>query len=113
MAFSEEEIKQLAEIREQEYVQVFINKKPAWLLVDELPCTLSTLMASSGTDTWEAFQLGQLSLRDKNSRPVKDDVMLNWKDLAPLHITRHKRRVKPRPQLFGLPAAFHKEDDDA
>lgn len=110
MAFSEEEIKQLAEIREQEYVQVFINKKPTWLLVDELPCTLSTLMASSGTDAWEAFQLGHLSVKDKNNRPVKDNVLRNWKDLAPLHITRHKQRVRPRPQLTGLPATFHKEE---
>lgn len=112
MAFTEDEVKQIAEIREQEYIQVFLDKKPRWFLVDKLPCTLSTLMSSSGTDTWEAFQLKCLSILDKNSRPVKDDVMLNWKNLSPLHITRHKRRAKPRPQLNGLPAAFHEEDDD-
>lgn len=111
MALTEDEIKQLAEIREQDYVQVFIDKKLFWLLVDKATCTLSTLMASSGTDTWEAFQKKRLTIVDKDGKPVQDDVAVNWKKRVPLRITTQRKKTRPWPQLTGLPAAFHKDDD--
>lgn len=85
---NQKEIEQLAEIRGQLPVLVYIDEKPHWLLVDEQFGSIDYLATSLNTDAWEDYNNGLFTVKNKDGQIIDDNRLIYFLTNSPFHFTR-------------------------
>ncbi len=110
MAFSQQELQQIAAARGQFLVMVFVGERYSGLTLDKQICELDDLAGCLGTDNWEAYQAGKLIAYDECGELIPVTVPIDWSTIGTVHFRKKKRMGKKQAIRAAFRSAVFKRD---